>query len=477
MRKRGLYTKLDWPLVICYLLLVLFGWINIFSVLHGDGSNIFDISEKYGKHFLWICVSVTTAFIIIRAIPPGLWNSLAWVLYVLEAVLLLAVPVLGKEINGSRSWLALGPLTFQPAEFSKICTALALSSIFGRYGFNLKSFSSYLKPLITMAIPMMLILLEKETGSVLVYMGFLVMLYREGMSGWYLVVGFLIILEFILTILTSPFVAIVVAVGIFLMIYFAQDGRYLMGILATAIAVALLAFFPKLLAIPAIAAINPFRPEIWLAIILVAVAFFFLVRIILRHPRMVFLRNALIALIAGILFVLSVQVIYNNVLGDHQRNRIEVFLGLVEDPKGVGYNVHQSMVAIGSGGLHGKGFLNGTQTSLGYVPEQETDFIFCTIGEEWGFLGGLFILSLYLVIIGRLITLAEKSKDKFTRVYGYCVAMCFAVHVIINIGMTIGLMPIIGIPLPLVSYGGSSLLAFTTMLAIFLRLDLERKKI
>ena len=477
MKKKGLYSKLDWPLVISYLLLVIFGWLNIFSVLHGDGSNIFDTSEKYGMHFIWICVAITTAFVIIRAIPPGLWNSCAWILYALEALLLLAVPVLGKEINGSRSWLALGPFSFQPAEFSKICTALALSSIFGRYGFNLKSFSSYLKPLITMAIPMMLILLEKETGSVLVYMGFMVMFYREGMSGWYLVVGFFIILEFILTILTSPFVAIVVAAGLFVMIYFAQDERYLMGLLATAVTVTPLAFFPKLLQIPAIAEVNPFGPEIWLAIILVALSLFFLVRIILRYPRMVFLRNALIALIAGIVFVLSVQVIYEKVLGDHQRNRIEVFLGLVEDPKGVGYNVHQSMVAIGSGGFHGKGFLNGTQTSLGYVPEQETDFIFCTIGEEWGFLGALYVLALYLFIISRIITLAEKSKERFTRVYGYCVAMCFAVHVVINIGMTIGLMPIIGIPLPLVSYGGSSLLAFTILLSIFVRLDLERKKI
>ena len=476
-KRRNPYRNLDWTLIGCYLALVLFGWINIFSVLHGDNGNIFDLHQKYGMHFLWICISLATSFVIIRLLPANLWPSISWVAYGAVILLLMATLVLGVSSHGSQSWIQIGSFRLQPAEFSKITTALVLSTVMSKYGFSLKGLPNIIKVAGILLLPMALILLEKETGSVLVYVGFLIVLYREGMSGWIITLGFFVVLAFILTISTSPFVAMVVGICIFLLVLFFKRDEYLFGILLVAITAVALAFFPKLLGIEAIAAINPLPAEAWVAIITGGIALFFIIRLILRFPRKKFERNAFIVLLCGILFILSVQFFYNNILQDHQRNRIDVFLGRVDDPKGIGYNLHQSMVAIGSGGFAGKGFMNGTQTSLGYVPEQETDFIFCTIGEEWGFLGALFVLALYFVIISRIIILADKAKDSFTRVFGYCVAMCIAVHVFINIGMTIGLMPVIGIPLPFLSYGGSALLAFTVMLAIFIKLVFNEQRV
>ena len=476
-RRKNPYRNLDWTLIGCWLALVLFGWLNIFSVLHGENSNIFDLSQKYGMHFIWICISLTVAIVIIRLIPANFWQGTAWLAYGAVILLLLATLALGVSSHGSQSWISIGSFRLQPAEFSKISTSLALAAVMSKYGFSLKSMPNILKVAGLLLLPMALILLEKETGSVLVYVGFLVVLYREGMSGWIIAIGFFIVMAFILTIITSPYVALVVALAVFMLIYFFRQDNYILGSLITALTVTALALLPKLLAIEAVADVNPLPAATWLAILISLTAVIFIVLLVLRYPRKVFERNAFTVLLCGVLFVLSVQFFYNKVLQDHQRNRIDVFLGLVDDPKGVGYNLRQSMVAIGSGGFFGKGFMNGTQTSLGYVPEQETDFIFCTIGEEWGFVGTLAVLILYLVIISRLIILSDKAKDAFMRIYGYCVAMCIAVHIVINIGMTIGLMPVIGIPLPFLSYGGSAMLAFTVMLAIFLKYDFESKRI
>lgn len=470
------YRNLDWTLIGCYLALVFFGWINIYSVLHGDGGTIFDFSQKYGKHLLWIGVSVVTSFLIIRVLPANLWQGISWIAYAGVILLLLATLALGVSSHGSQSWIQIGSFRLQPAEFSKITTSLALATVMSKYGFSLKGLPNILKIAGILLLPMALILLEKETGSVLVYVGFLIVLYREGMSGWIITLAFLIVLGFILTIITSPYVAMVVGICIFLLVLFFKKDQYLMGLLVASLSAVALAFLPKLFTINAIAAINPLSAAAWLAIITSGVALFFIIRLVLRFPRKKFERNAFIVLLCGILFILSVQVVYKHVLKDHQRDRIDVFLGLVDDPKGIGYNLHQSMVAIGSGGFVGKGFMSGTQTSLGYVPEQETDFIFCTIGEEWGFVGTLFVLALYFIIISRIVVLADKAKDSFTRIFGYCVAMCIAVHVVINIGMTIGLMPVIGIPLPFLSYGGSALLAFTVMLAIFIKLVFNEQR-
>ena len=474
--RRGTYRKYDWTLIICCLALMFFGWINIFSVLHGENSNIFDFSQKYGMHFIWICISVVTAVLIIRVLPANLWQGTAAITYGLVILLLIATLVMGVSSHGSRSWISIGSFRLQPAEFSKITTSLALAAVMGKYGFSLKRLSDVIKVVALLILPMALILLEKETGSVLVYVGFLVVLFREGMSGWIIGIGFFILLLFILTITTSAYMAMSVAITLFLIIYFFKKEAYFKGTLYAALAILLLYVFHRILRIEAVAAVNPLPAETWIAILASAASLVFIV-LLFWFPRKRFERRAFTVLLCMILFVVSVDFFYEKVLQEHQRNRIDVFLRLVDDPKGVGYNLHQSMVAIGSGGFAGKGFMNGTQTSLGYVPEQETDFIFCTIGEEWGLLGALAVLALYLTIIGRVIVLADKAKDAFTRIFGYCTAMCLAVHVVINIGMTIGLMPVIGIPLPFLSYGGSALLAFSIMISIFIKLIYtERKK-
>ena len=381
----SIYSKLDWRLIIYYLILVVFGWLNIFSSVHAEDSMLFDFSQRYGMHFIWMCISIALAVAIVFVIPSKIYNGLAWWMYILMIGLLLVTLVIGVEVKGSRSWISLGGIQFQPAEFSKITTALALSALMGKYGYVFKRTDCWIKALATIGIPMLLILMEKETGSMLVYIGFFLVFYREGMSGWFLLAGLFAVLEFILGLVFSPLVAMLVLTGTFLLIYFIRNRNVLPGIIITAVVITLLAFLPKLLAVESIAAKNPFPAEIWIAIVCCAASVFVLVRGLLLRTKDKFMRNLLIFYILFTGFIFSVQFIFNNVLQDHQRARIEVLLGMKDDPKGVGYNVHQSLIAIGSGGLFGKGYMQGTQTRFDFVPEQTTDFIFCTIGEEWGF--------------------------------------------------------------------------------------------
>ncbi|MBO4765130.1 MAG: rod shape-determining protein RodA [Bacteroidales bacterium] len=474
MGNASIYSKLDWRLIIYYLILVVFGWLNIYSSVHAENSILFDFSQRYGMHFIWMCIAFGLAIAIIFVIPSKIYHGLAWWLYILMIGLLLVTLVIGVEVKGSRSWISLGGIQFQPAEFSKITTALALSALMGKYGFVFKRTNCWLKAFATIGIPMLLILMEKETGSMLVYIGFALVFYREGMSGWFLLAGLFAILEFILGLVFSPYVAMLVLTGTFLLIYFIRNKQVLTGGIITVVAITLLAFLPKLLAVEAIAAKNPFPAEVWMAIVCCAACIFVIMKDLLMRAKDKFMRNLLICYLLFTGFIFSVQFIFNNVLQDHQRARIEVLLGMKDDPKGVGYNVHQSLIAIGSGGLFGKGYMQGTQTRFDFVPEQTTDFIFCTIGEEWGFVGSFGVLLLYFLLLMRILNKAEQNADAFTRIYGYCVASCLLMHIFINICMTIGLMPVIGIPLPFLSYGGSSLLAFTILLFIFIRLDLDQ---
>ncbi|MCF0172734.1 MAG: rod shape-determining protein RodA [Bacteroidales bacterium] len=476
MREKGIIRKLDWPLAVCYLVLILFGWMNIFSALRGDNTNIFDFSMQYGKQFIWICISVALAFCILKVIPARIWNGTAWFLYGVEILLLLAVIFVGKNVNGSRSWLGVGSFALQPAELAKITISLALATLMGRYGFSLKTTSDYLKVAALVGIPALLILLEGETGSVIVFMGLLVVLYREGMSGWVIALGAFIIFVALLTLIYSPFVAEVVSIGVFFLILGFHRGRIIAWILVAALSVTALTFLPKVFEIEAVAALSLPDISIIAGGLTVLTSVILVLRSFIKSSRNSFVRNALLALCAAVLVAVAVDICFEK-LPEYQQGRINVLLGKVDDPKGDGYNVHQSMIAIGSGGFLGKGFLGGTQTKFGYIPEQETDFIFCTVGEEWGFVGSIALLVIYFFMISRILLLADRNKDRFARIFGYCTAMCIAMHVVINIGMTIKLMPVIGIPLPLVSYGGSSLIAFTSMIFIFLRLDMERNKI
>ena len=467
------YKKLDWLVVGIYLALVVFGWMNIFSSSVSEEGFVFSLKEKYVMDLIWAGSALVLGLLILFVIPSKVYPAISWPFYVLMVFLLVAVAFVGVEVNGSKSWFAIGPFRLQPAEFSKISTSILLAFLMSKYDFRFSNTRDAMRIALMLALPMLAILLEKETGSALVYLGFLLVCYREGMTGWILIAGLLAILLFILTLVFSPFVAILVLTALTGITASFYSRRQIAGVLATVAVVTLLAFLPRLMRVESPAFLRRFEPEVWAALLSGATAAFFAIRNWIRRNRVI--RNMMLAFLVGLGLVFSVEMVFDKVLKEHQRARIEVLLGIKEDPMGVGYNVHQSLVAIGSGGFSGKGFLGGTQTRFNFVPEQSTDFIFCTIGEEWGFVGALLVLVAYLTLILRLIRSAEKQKDSFVRIYGWCVAMCLLMHVVINICMTIGLMPVIGIPLPLLSYGGSSLWAFTILLFIYLRLDMEKR--
>lgn len=488
-RGRGLMKTIDWTLVVCYLILVLVGWANIYASVHSsEPASIFDFSCRSGKQFVWIMTSIVIAAVILFLINPRIYEGFSLPIYLVTIGLLVAVIFLGIEVKGSRSWFGFGPIRFQPAEISKISTSLMLATVMSQLGYKISKFRDFVITALIILVPMAIIVLQSETGSALVYVGFIFMLYREGLSGWLIFMVGMAILLFILTLTASPYTAILVMASVASLCICLYSGRFKKWIFFGIPAIAIFALIPQGLEMLAEAIAKPETAEaagtgsfvsrinplyILLAAITVAIPFAVL-QAFRERNRFTYL--ALISTVAGIALVFSADFIFNKVLQDHQRKRIEVLLGMKEDPAGVGYNVNQSMIAIGSGGLTGKGYLNGTQTTYGFVPEQSTDFIFCTIGEEWGFVGSTAVILLYVFMIWRIIRSAEHSRESFTRIYGYCVACCIFMHLFINIGMTIGLMPVIGIPLPFISYGGSSLWAFTTMLFIFIALDRNERK-
>jgi len=468
------YRKLDWVIVGLWFALLVFGWMNIYSSSVGEEGFVFSFKQKYIMDLVWMVTAMAIAGIILFVFPAKLYPGIAWPFYVMMVLLLIAVIFVGTEVNGSKSWFALGPFRFQPAEFSKISTSLMLALLMSRYEFRFSNVREAVRIAAVLAVPMLAIVLEKETGSALVYLGFLLVCYREGMTGWILVFGMAAVFFFILTLVCSPFVAILVLAGVVGLAWGWYAKKLPLAFGVTVAVILLLAFFPRLMQVESLTFLQKLSAEHWAAALLGSAALTLLVIGLLRRNKR--MRNGALCFLAGLALIFSVDFAFEKVLKEYQRNRIEVLLGIKEDPMGVGYNVHQSLVAIGSGGFAGKGYLGGTQTRFDFVPEQSTDFIFCTIGEEWGFLGTIAVLAVYLTLILRLIDSAEKQKDRFTRIYGWCVAVCLLMHVTINICMTIGLMPVIGIPLPLLSYGGSSLWAFTILLFIYVRLDLEKWK-
>lgn len=472
-RNRSLAKTVDWWLVACWVVLVLIGWANIYASIHStDPSSIFDWGCRSGKQFVWIMTSVGIAGLILFVIPPRVYEGLSVPIYLFVLLLLVAVIFLGIEVKGSRSWFAFGPIRFQPAEISKISTSLLLAAVMSQLGYRIGRFKDFVITALIILIPMGIIVLQSETGSALVYVGFIFMLYREGLSGWLIFMVGMAILSFILTISVSPYVAILTLAGVASLCICLYSGRFKWWLILCVPLLVLFAFVPKLFAlVPWLAAVNP----LWvlLGVMLLSLPF---VAFQAFRERNTFTHLAIVSLLAGLLLVFSADFLFNDVLQDHQRKRIEVLLGMKEDPSGVGYNVNQSKIAIGSGGFFGKGYLGGTQTTYGFVPEQSTDFIFCTIGEEWGFFGCTLVILLYVFLMWRIIHDAERSREAFTRIYGYCTACCIFMHLFINIGMTIGLMPVIGIPLPFLSYGGSSMWGFTAMLFIFIALDRNERK-
>ena len=493
-RNRSLAKTIDWSLVFCWLILILIGWANIYASIHAtEPSSIFDFSSRSGKQFVWMATALVIAVTVLFVFPARLYESAAFPIYVFVIMLLVAVIFLGIEVKGSRSWFEFGPVRFQPAEISKISTSLMLAAVMSQSGYRIGRWKDFITTAAIILLPMMIIIGQSETGSALVYVGFIFMLYREGLSGWLIFMVGMAILLFILTLTASPYTAILVLAGIASLCICLYSGRFRWWLIICVPLIVLFAFVPDILEAVAAAGQDPALVEeaveeasaggSWISkikplyILLGAIGLSIpFVAYQAFRERNTFTHLAIISSLAGIALVFSVNFLFNDVLQDHQRKRIEVLLGMKEDPSGVGYNVNQSMIAIGSGGLTGKGYLNGTQTTYGFVPEQSTDFIFCTIGEEWGFVGCTFIILLYVFLMWRIVKDAERSREAFTRIYGYCVACCIFMHLFINIGMTIGLMPVIGIPLPFISYGGSSLWGFTALLFIFITLDRNERK-
>lgn len=421
---RGMRNTVDWRLIILYLVIMLFGWINIYAAVHSaEPSSIFDLGCNSGKQALWIAGAIVIAALTLFVINPYFWDSVCRPAYGAVLILLVLVIFMSNNVKGSHSWFELGPVKFQPAEVSKITTSLMLAWLMSRPNFRTGNWKHLLLAAVTVLLPMLAIVAESETGSALVYIGFIFVFYREGLSGWWLACLGMTVVLFITTLTVGWWLSLVLLAALvaFYMIFYAR-------------------------------------------------------RVSSLRLRRRVIRNGIIGLVAGVAMIFATDVIFHRVLKDYQRERIEVLLGMKEDLRGVGYNVHQSLIAIGSGGFAGKGYLQGTQTSFGFVPEQSTDFIFCTVGEEWGFIGSLLVLLMYGLLIFWVVQDSERARSTTTRVYGYCVASCFFMHLFINIGMTLGLMPVIGIPLPLFSYGGSSLWAFTLMLFIFIALDRQEKK-
>ncbi len=473
-----LLASVDWFTVLLYLILVVAGAISIYAATTNSVSqvSIFDFNTYSGKQFLWIGLSFVIGFSLLL-IDRLIYEDYAYPIYIVMIVILLATAVFAPNIKGSHSWLKFGAVSIQPAEFAKTATALALAKLFSTYGFKLGHWRTYIVPLAIILTPVLCIILESETGSALVYFSLIFVLYREGMSGFVLyailtaVSLFVIVLKYandmIMGIPLGSFIVLtIVMITIVLMLFFycraMIPGRNVaIGYLASAIVT---------WGLTAIGVhINGyvyFFTVITLSIIYLLIAMF--------RENITKILITIGFAIASILFMFSVNIVFNNALRPHQQNRIKIALGVIEDIQDKGYNVNQSKIAIGSGGFAGKGFLKGTQTKLNYVPEQHTDFIYCTIGEEEGFLGASAVLLLFLVLILRIIAIAERQHTAFGRVYAYCVAAIFIFHVTINIGMVIGLVPVIGIPLPFFSYGGSSLWGFTIMLFILLRIDAAR---
>lgn len=478
---RGLLETIDWKLVICYIILILIGWVNIYASIHSsEPSSIFDPAFRSGKQFIWIVTSLGLASLILFVLNPRIYESLSVPIYAFTIILLVAVIFLGVEVKGSRSWFSFGPISFQPAELSKIATSLMLATFMSQSGYRMSNMKDFLATAAVIIVPMAIIVAQSETGSALVYVGFVFMLYREGLSGWLLFIIGMAILLFILTLTSSAYTSILVLAIVTTLcsaMYYDRIKSWLKIYLPSFIVLGLLPFLHDKLS-----GLTD-NPEAF--ILKVKPMYIFAAAAAVSIPIMAFkaFRSggafrwlAIASFIVGVLFVFSVDFLFHDVLQDHQRKRIEVLLGLKDDPTGVGYNVNQSMIAIGSGGFFGKGFLKGTQTTYGFVPEQSTDFIFCTIGEEWGFVGAAAVIFLYVFLIWRIIADAEQCREAFTRIYGYCVAGCIFMHLFINIGMTVGLMPVIGIPLPFISYGGSSLWAFTVLLFIFIALVRNERK-
>jgi rod shape determining protein RodA len=467
-RRSNIWRNIDWPVVMIYIALVFIGWVNIYAAVYNEEhSSIFDFSQRYGKQLIWIVASFIIAFTVF-IIDIRFYSYFAYLMYGAVLLVLIYVLLFGVEINGARSWIQIGNASIQPSEFAKITTALALAKYLSTFNVELKKFKIYLKVILLIFLPAILIFMQNDTGSALVYSAFIIVLYRKGLPESVMFLGFFVFVLFFLALLINKLTIILLITAVGFIVFYMINKKITNFLYAVLILLGSLGLFFGLDRIFDLNISHYYLISASLALSLI-IYFYFAIR---KKINQVFIVS--VFLITSIIFTFSVDYFFNNILEPHQQERINNLLGIEFDPLGAGYNVNQSKIAIGSGGFAGKGFLRGTQTKFDFVPEQTTDFIFCTIGEEWGFVGTFVIIVLFVALLLRLIIIAERQRMKFSRIYGYGVVAILFTHFTVNIGMTIGLMPVIGIPLPFISYGGSSLWAFTILLFIFLRLDASR---
>lgn len=418
--KNNIFADVDWLLIFIYIILIGFGWMNIYAASKTSEANeILDFSTRYGKQLIWIALCIPL-IIFILFFNSKFYEQFASIIYLISIISLILLFVLGKEINGAKSWFSFGGMSLQPSEFAKAATALAVAKLMSDRLYNLDLIKNQIKAFIIIFLPAFFILLQPDAGSALIYFSFFFVLNREGLTIKYILLGFALLAGFLLTILYGKTMTIVLLLSILTVIMgyiiYQQGSRFL-------------------------------RFQ-WHKIILSYI------------------------LVVGYIFIVNFT--YNSVFKQHHRDRFEILLGLKVDTKSIGYNTHQSELTISSGGTWGKGFLKGDITQGNFVPEQDTDYIFSTVGEEWGFLGSTLVIVLFIILIYRVIGLSEKTPNKFGRIYGYGVASILFFHLFVNVGMVIGLLPTVGIPLPFFSYGGSSLWGFTILLFIFIRLDAHK---
>lgn len=474
--------SVDWFTIALYFILIICGWLSIYgsSYDYEHATSIFDLASRSGKQLIWIGTSLVMAFVLLK-LDSKVYDVFAYFIYLFFILLLLVPIIMGPEIKGSRSWIIItNDIRLQPAEFAKFAVSLALARYISRFNFMISKRKDFATVIGIILIPMLLILMQNETGSALVYVAFTLMLYREGLPGIFLFLGLAAVVLFVVGLKYSQIDMGLISLGEFISIILVIiSSALLIAVYSkkqSSVPILIITFGAGLFVAAAIPALIGFHVN-WGLVAIVGLAALVIYLIVLARQQWSKIYLWVIVFIIGSFsFVASTNYLFNDILQPHQQMRIKVTLGMEDDLAGAGYNVNQSKIAIGSGGFLGKGFLEGTQTKLKYVPEQDTDFIFCTVGEEQGFVGAIVVLLLFLTLILRLIYLSERQRETFGRVYGYCVACVFLWHVAINIGMVIGLTPVIGIPLPFFSYGGSSLWGFTLLLFVFLRIDMKRKR-
>ena len=474
MQSRGigrLFEGVDWITVAIYLLVVTIGFVAITAASYEEGAaDLFAFSHFYVKQLVWMAVAFVVA-VVVLLVDASVYHKLAYVFYIGGLVLLVAALLFGREVNGAKAWFEFGSVRVQPVEFVKIATALALARVMSTQTFSITRVGDLMRVGMVICLPLAIIVLQNDTGSGIVLGAFLFVLYREGLNKWLCIPILLIAALFIVSFLLTPMTLLVLLILICVASEAMMNGRWrsrIVYLASLALSAIVLSSFMGLIA--------PGTMDIYRSLLTVTLASLPIVAVYAYRTRLMNILLMAGLFVVSMAFVPATDYIFESVLKPHQQERILSYLGIVDKPQGIDYNVNQSKIAIGSGGLFGKGFLQGTQIKYNFVPEKHTDFIFCTVGEEWGFLGAVAVLGVMCLLLLRLMKMGERQEEPFGRVYCYSVAAILLFHVLVNVGMTIGLMPVMGIPLPFMSYGGSSLLAFTILLFIAIRLDASTRQ-